>query len=146
MATSTVLAVISLDPGAYRQMLAHAYDGYPLEACGLLGGAPGRGEIRAFVPCENVDQSAKTYSIGPEGWRAADDAFGPLGLDVIGVMHSHTHTAPYPSPTDVAKADNPLLGGWHYIIVSLQDEEPSLRCYLLDEGKIVEEEVRLTGR
>ena len=124
-------------------MLAHAYDGYPLEACGLLGGPAASGEIQAFVPCVNADQSAKTYSIGPEGWRAADEAFGPLGLDVVGVMHSHTHTEPYPSPTDVAKADNPLLAGWHYIIVSLRDDTPSLRCWLLDGDDIVEEEVRL---
>ena len=135
--------VITLARDAYAQMLACAYDGYPDEACGLLGGAPGSSDISAFVPCRNVDESAKTYSIGPDGWLAADQAFGPLGVEVVGVMHSHTHTDPYPSPTDVAKADNPLLAGWHYIIVSLRDDAPSLRCWLLDEGKIVEEPVDL---
>ncbi|HVX17282.1 MAG TPA: M67 family metallopeptidase [Acidimicrobiales bacterium] len=137
--------MIRLDPIAYRQMLAHAYDGYPDEACGLLGGAPGGAVIEAFVPCRNADESAKTYSIGPDGWQAADEAFGPLGIEIVGVMHSHTHTDPYPSPTDVAQADNPLLVGWHYIIVSLRDEVPSLRCWLLDEGRIVEEGVELAA-
>ena len=33
------------------------------------------------------------------------------------MVHSHTHTEPYPSPTDVAQAPDPA---WHYVIVSLQ--------------------------
>jgi proteasome lid subunit RPN8/RPN11 len=61
-------------------------------------------------------------------------------------MHSHTHTDAYPSATDVAKADNPLLAGWHYLIVSLRDDAPMLRSYLLDGGTIAEEPVVLTGR
>lgn len=140
---ATLPAVIRLDRAAHHQMLAHAYDGYPLEACGLLGGVPGAGVIQAFVPCRNADDSARTYSIGPDGWQAADETLGRLDLEIVGVMHSHTHTDPYPSPTDVAKADNPLLAGWHYIIVSLRDDAPSLRCWLLDDAQIVEEAVEL---
>ena len=34
-----------------------------------------------------------------------------------------------------------LTLGWHYIIVSLRDTEPMLRCWLLDGGTIVEEPV-----
>ncbi len=132
---------MTIAASAYKQMIGHAYDGYPLESCGLLGGQPGGGTVAAFVPCRNADQSAKTYSIGPDGWQAADAQLGPLGLEIVGVMHSHTHTDPYPSPTDVARADNPLLAGWHYIIVSLRDDVPSLRCWLLDGGNIVEEAV-----
>lgn len=124
-------------------MIAHAIAGLPNEACGLLGGPYGQGRIDVFVPAVNVDASAKTYSVGPEAFRDADEALGPRGLDVVGVMHSHTHTDPYPSPTDVAKADNPLLEGWHYVIVSLRDTVPMLRCWLLDGGTIVEEPVEI---
>ncbi len=130
---------------AHLAMLGHAIAGLPHEACGLMGGRGATDDgivtIEHFVPTRNVDQSAKTYSIGPDGFLAADRALDPLGLDVIGVMHSHTHTDPYPSPTDVAKADNPLLAGWHYVIVSLRDREPMLRSWLLDGGDIVEEPV-----
>lgn len=135
-----------LDPGAYDAMVAHAIDGYPLEACGLLGGPPDGTRIDAFVPTRNLDESARTYSIGPEGFAAADAAFTERGLQIVGVMHSHTHTDPYPSPTDIDKADNPLLAGWKYVIVSLRDEVPMLRSYLLDGREIVEEAVRLTNR
>jgi proteasome lid subunit RPN8/RPN11 len=127
-------------------MIGHAYDGLPDEACGLLGGHMASASVDTFVPCRNADQSSRTYSIGPEGWLAAERTLDPLGLEVVGVMHSHTHTDAYPSPTDVAKADNPLLVGWRYIIVSLRDDAPVLRSYRIDGGKIVEEPVVLTGR
>ena len=130
---------------AYLDMVSHAIGGLPDEACGLMGGRPGEDLVDAFVPTRNADASAKTYSIGPDGFLAADRVLGPLGLDVVGVMHSHTHTDPYPSPTDVAAADNPLLVGWHYVIVSLRDSEPMLRSWILDGGTIVETPVQIVA-
>jgi proteasome lid subunit RPN8/RPN11 len=124
-------------------MVHHAIAGLPDEACGLLGGVPDSDLVAAFVPTANADRSAKTYAVGPDGFLAADQALGPQGLDVIGVMHSHTHTDPYPSPTDVDQADNPLLMGWHYVIVSLRDREPMLRSWLLDDRTIVETPVEI---
>lgn len=143
--------MLTLDHDAYLQMVAHAFDGLPNEACGLLGGRLGAPQAEAvttvetFVSCRNVDESSRTYSIGPEGFLAADRALGPGGLDIVGVMHSHTHTSAYPSPTDVAKADNPLLAGWHYVIVSLRHETPVVRSYLIDGGTITEEPVELAS-
>ncbi len=131
---------------AYAAMVGHAYDGLPEEACGLLGGRPGQAKVSEFVPCRNADASSRTYSIGPDGWRAAEAALDPIGLEVIGVMHSHTHTEAYPSPTDVDRADNPLLAGWHFVIVSLRQDAPVLRSYLLADRNITEEAVVLTGR
>ena len=135
--------VLRISRSAHLQMLGHAISGLPNEACGLLGGPWGKGLVEVFVPTRNADASAKTYSIGPDGFAAADAALGPRGLDVVGVMHSHTHTDPYPSPTDVAQADNPLLEGWHYVIVSLRDREPMLRSWILDDGQIVETPVTI---
>ena len=129
---------LRIDHQPYLAMLGHALAGLPDEACGLMGGRPGADRVEAFVPTRNADASSRTYSIGPDGFLEADKVLGPRGLDVVGVMHSHTHTDPYPSPTDVEQADNPLLLGWHYVIVSLRDREPMLRSWLLDGGTIVE--------
>lgn len=134
---------VGLAPDAYRSMIAHAITGYPLEACGLLGGVSGSGRIDAFTSAHNTDESAKTYAIGPAGFADAEAVFAPRGLDVIGVMHSHTHTDAYPSPTDIDRADNPFLEGWKYVIVSLRDEVPVLRSYLLDGREVVEEIVEI---
>ena len=38
----------------------------------------------------------------------------------------------------MAQADNPLLEGWIYVIVSLRDTEPMVRAWLLDGGTIEE--------
>jgi len=137
---------LRIDHQPYLAMLGHALAGLPDEACGLMGGRPGEDRIEAFVPTRNADASSRTYSIGPDGFLAADRAFEPLGLEVVGVMHSHTHSDPYPSPTDVAQADNPLLVGWHYVIVSLREAEPMLRSWLLDDATIVEEVVEVGAR
>jgi proteasome lid subunit RPN8/RPN11 len=137
------VGVLHITRSAQMAMVGHAIRGLPFEACGLMGGKVGGDLIEAFAPARNADESAKTYAIGPDGFLAADRAFDPLGLDVVGVMHSHTHTDPYPSPTDVDKADNPMLAGWHYIIVSLRDTEPMLRAWLLDDRTIIEQPVAI---
>ncbi|HEV7760070.1 MAG TPA: M67 family metallopeptidase, partial [Acidimicrobiales bacterium] len=60
------------------------------------------------------------------------------GLELLGVMHSHTHTEAHPSPTDVNQAPDP---SWHYVIVSLKREEPVLRSYRIVDGTVTEEPV-----
>ena len=129
----------------WLEIVAHAWDGAPDEACGLLVGAGNRVEV--FVPCRNADRSSRTFSIGPDGCRGADKAVeAGTGRSVIGVVHSHTHTEAYPSPTDVAQAANPMLAGWHWALVSLRPPAPVLRSYLVTDGNIVEESVVLVGK
>jgi len=137
--------VLRITRSAHLQMLNHAVRGLPDEACGLLGGVWGTDRVEAFVPTRNADASTKTFSIGLDGFDAADATLGPRGLDVIGVMHSHTHTDPYPSPTDAEKGENPMLAGWHWVIVSLRDTEPMLRSWILDGGIIVETPVEIVA-
>jgi proteasome lid subunit RPN8/RPN11 len=71
--------------------------------------------------------------------RDADDR----GIELIGVVHSHTHTDAYPSPTDVAQAADPT---WHYVIVSLRQEAPVVRSYQIVDGTIAEEAVVVERR
>ena len=112
---------------------------YPLEACGLMAGAPGSNEIVRFFPCRNVDQSARVYTIDPSDHLRAERTAEDEGLEIRGVMHSHTHTEAYPSPTDVAAAPDP---DWHYLIVTLKRETPELRTFRIRGGQITEIEVR----
>ena len=141
--------MLRLSQTHYEQIVAHVYDGLPLEACGLLVGRAASARsvrVEAFVPCRNAARSAKRYSIGPDGWAAADQATEAGNGEVVGVVHSHTHTDAYPSPTDVEEAANPLLTGWHFVIVSLKDGPPVLRSFLIDDGRITEEPVAVEGR
>ena len=123
---------------AFAEMIGHAYDAYPLEACGLLVGSGSR--VSRFVPCTNVAASAKVYTVDPLEHLRAERAAEADGLAVIGVVHSHTHSEPFPSPTDVAQAPEP---GWHYVIVSLKREAPETRSYRIVDGTISEEPVAI---
>ena len=131
----------------YEHIVAHALDGYPLEACGLLVGTvdpvdPDVPIVRVvrFVPSDNLAASAMVYTIDPKTHLRAERDADDDGLAVVGVMHSHTHTDPYPSPTDVRQAPDP---SWQYVIVSLRDPAPALRSYRIDGGMVTEEPVRI---
>jgi proteasome lid subunit RPN8/RPN11 len=131
---------LTLTEAVWHQMVGHAYAGLPDEACGLLGGDPGSGHISVFYPCGNAAASARVYTVEPRDHLRADRDAEGRGLEIVGVMHSHTHTEAYPSPTDVAQAPDPT---WHYVIVSLKREVPVLRSYRIADGAISEEPVGL---
>jgi [CysO sulfur-carrier protein]-S-L-cysteine hydrolase len=134
---------LTLTETVWRQMVGHAYDGLPEEACGLLGGDPETGCVGLFYPCRNAAASSRVYTVDPRDHLRADRDAEGRGLEIVGVMHSHTHTEAYPSPTDVAQAPDP---SWHYVIVSLKREAAVLRSYRIADSAISEEEVLLDGR
>lgn len=135
--------MLRLPERAYLEMVGLALDGYPLEVCGLLGGAGER--VEAFYPCRNAAESAKVYEIDGRDYLKADRDAEARGFELIGVMHSHTHTDAYPSPTDVDKAEG--LEAWHFVIVSLREAEPVLRSFrMTGNGRKAEEPVVVERR
>ena len=130
----------------HLSMVAHAVAGLPNEACGLFAGLPGSNRVEQFFGMRNAAESREIYVLdGLEMMdveRTADDA----GLTIMGVMHSHTHTTNYPSPTDVTDAARfDPFGMWHFVIISLRHPEPSLRSFRILEGQVTEEPVEIDG-
>lgn len=127
-------------------MISHALAGLPDEACGLFAGDPDSNQLRRFFPMRNAAASAKLYRLDAVEMMNNERAAEADGLTVMGVMHSHTHTTNYPSPTDVADAAlfDPF-GMWHFVIVSLRHADPSLRSFRIFNGEITEEQVTITG-
>lgn len=128
-------------------MVAHCYAGLPDEACGLLGGpvdAAGvpNGSVAAVYPARNSDASALTYTIDSRDQIKALRHAEAMGGDLVGAFHSHTHTEPYPSPTDVRQAVEPF---WFYVIVSLRRDAPETRAYRIRDGHIMEASVEIIG-
>ena len=128
---------------AYAEIIGLCLDEYPLEACGLLAGTPGPDggagdSATAFYGCRNTDQSARVYTIDPRDHLAAELAAEEHGWEINAVVHSHTHSEPYPSPTDVAAAPDP---SWHYVIVSLKRDAPEVRSYRIIDGQIIAEQL-----
>ena len=136
--------MLTLRPDVYARMLAHAVAGLPNEACGLFAAASAVDDVVDFYPMSNAAASASLYEFDGAEHLAVEKQAEEAGLTVIGVMHSHTRSTAYPSPTDVAQAGRfDPLGVWHHVIVSLKHPEPALRSYRIVAGTISEEEVRV---
>ena len=139
-ANDMVPFVLRLDRQAFDAICDLAFREYPLEACGLIAGPPGSDHAARFYRCRNTAESAKLYTINPNDHFKAEKDADDRDWEINGVVHSHTHSEPYPSPTDVAQAPDP---GWHYVIVSLKRDAPELRSYRIVDGAISEEPIEL---
>jgi proteasome lid subunit RPN8/RPN11 len=142
-ANGTVGAVLLIGKKLLDDMVAHALAEYPLEACGLLGGTvpqAGTAEVQRVFPAANLARSSRVYTLDPRAMLRADREAEAEGGEVIGVYHSHTHTDAKPSPTDLAQAPDPA---WHYVLVSLRDDHPSVRSWSIRDRRALEEEVVL---
>lgn len=114
----------------WLEIVAEAWRVYPLEACGLLLGKPGTAQSERFVPIDNASNSSRVYSLEGSQFSKAALQADKAGLDILGVVHSHTHTRAYPSPTDVAEGTKPLMPlTWHWPILSLAGGHPELRSF-----------------
>jgi proteasome lid subunit RPN8/RPN11 len=135
---------LRLTHAQYETVIAHCFDGFPDEACGLFSGPMGEGAPTGVVteahPCRNADASARTFTVDPRDYLTATRTAEARGDDIVGVWHSHTHTDAYPSSTDVRQAVDPA---WLYVIVSLRHGEPVLRAYRIRDGRIAEAPVEV---
>jgi proteasome lid subunit RPN8/RPN11 len=140
--------MLRLPEPIWLEIVEHVFKGLPNESCGLLAGPPLADAadtaddliVERFYPCRNDSESAIVYTVNPLDHLRADRDAEEGGLEIRGVVHSHTHTDAYPSPTDVRDAPDPA---WHYAIVSLRELEPVLRSYRIEGETITEEPVGL---
>jgi proteasome lid subunit RPN8/RPN11 len=136
--------VLALTATVHTQMLAHAIAGLPNEACGLFAGPLGSLTVDRFHPLINVAASSQIYQLDGQQMLEVETATDADSRQVLGVMHSHTHTSAYPSPTDVADAATfDPFGAWHFVIVSLKHADPVLRSFRIADGEVAEETVTL---
>lgn len=121
-------------------MVAHARDDLPNECCGMIGGR--EGEASSVIRVENSAASPLRYEMDPQEQYNALKAIEDDGGELLGIYHSHTKSAAYPSQTDVNQAV-----AWPeqiYVIVSLADEDaPDVKAYLLKDLKIADVEIDL---
>jgi len=120
------------------EMVAHAREDLPNECCGMIGGRDG--EAARVVRVENAAASPLRYEMDPQGQYDALKAIEDAGEELIGIYHSHTRSAAYPSQTDVNEAR--MWPEQAYVIVSLEnDEAPDVKAYDLAELKIADVEL-----
>tara|TARA_B100000902_G_C26577462_1_gene559476 strand:- start:130 stop:543 length:414 start_codon:yes stop_codon:yes gene_type:complete len=136
--------MLSITAEVRDSMIAHAQREVPNEACGLFAGGKGTEIIETFFPMQNAAQSHLIYQLDPKEFIEVEQRADHLGIQILGVMHSHTVSEAYPSETDVRDASQfDPFGLWHYIIVSLQNEEPIMRSFRIIDANITEEEIEI---
>ncbi|MGE0067149.1 MAG: Mov34/MPN/PAD-1 family protein [Solirubrobacterales bacterium] len=121
------------------EMVAHAREDLPNECCGMIGGVGG--EATSVIRVENSAASPLRYEMDPQAQYNALKAIEDGGAELLGIYHSHTKSAAYPSQTDVNQAV-----AWPeqvYVIVSLAEEEADVKAFLLKDLKIADVELDL---
>src|SRR5260370_29269245 len=103
----------------------------PAECCGVLSGS--NGGITEMYPLRNEASDPETrYLASPQDLFAAMRRMRESGQAMMGIYHSHTRSAAYPSPTDVAMAFYPDA---FYFIISLEPRV-EIRAFRIDSGRV----------
>jgi [CysO sulfur-carrier protein]-S-L-cysteine hydrolase len=136
----------------FDQMVAHASEEFPDEACGVIAARDGC-PVRMY-PVRNAEESPVVYRFDEREHLAVFNEVEDRGLDLLGFWHSHPNSEAYPSPTDRARAhwqdpvgDEEVVAypGTAYLILSLQHRaNPVIRAFRFEDGAPVEEEVRIS--
>lgn len=106
----------------YDDIVAWSNRGYPNEVVALLLGYIDDADgivIDNYVPVVNLAVDALTqFVLDPQGWLIADATAQALGVEIVGIIHTHPDAVPYPSIADNVSAD--LLGSrFAYLIASV---------------------------
>ncbi|MDO8586219.1 MAG: M67 family metallopeptidase [Armatimonadota bacterium] len=126
--------MIVLPPHIASEIIAHAREDAPVEACGLLAGADG--VVQRCYRLTNRDRSPEHFTLVPQEQFAAAKDMRANGLQAVAVYHSHPASPARMSDEDLRLAVAP---GIRYVIVSLMSEEPDIRSFILQDGVPVEE-------
>ena len=110
-----------------RELAAHAQEGLPNEACGLVAFRDGVAE--RYLPGENALESPYRFELRPND--PADFFLEDDGYE-LAVFHSHPESEPRPSRTDIANIG--LWEGRPYLIMRADTGE--LRGWRIRDGQV----------
>ena len=122
-----------------ERILEHARSVAPEEACGILSGT--NDTVADVHEAENTLHSPVEYFMNPQDQIRIVSEIFDRDLDDLAYYHSHPASEPYPSVTDVNKV---VIGRARMVIVTLREDVPQLRSFFVEDGRIEEEEVKIT--
>jgi proteasome lid subunit RPN8/RPN11 len=143
--------VIEVPRDMVDEIVEHAMEEAPNEACGIIAGRDER-PVHLYR-MRNAEASPTVYRFDERDQLKVFDEIEDKGWDLLGIYHSHTASAAFPSRTDRARAlwrdpvtgeEVPAYPGTSYVIASIAGREPEVRAFRFDGGEIEEEEVRIT--
>lgn len=123
------------------ELVAHAREEHPGEACGVLVAPRGYEFPMRFVRMVNAAaDTTRFYEFLPEDLQALFKDLDIRGEDVVALVHSHTATEAYPSQVDINGA---MHTGMYYVIISTASDTAELRAYRIQGGTVDEHEVQI---
>lgn len=141
--------MITLNSAHLSEIREHGERDYPYEACGLLIGKFGDGNVKTVYesyPISNArEESAKRnrFLITPEELMRGERYARDRKLDVVGFYHSHPEAPAVPSQYDLEHA----WPTYSYIIVSVKSgRADDLNSYeqAVDRSKFEKEEIEVS--
>jgi proteasome lid subunit RPN8/RPN11 len=138
--------VLKISRAHVDEMIAHAREDHPDEACGVIVGPEGSDRPERLVRMVNVEKSPTFFRFDPQEQLQLVKQLDETDEEIVVVYHSHTSSEAYPSRTDVAYAAEPQA---HYVLVSTAEsgrsEGPvSVRSYRIVDSTVTEEEIEIT--
>ncbi len=131
--------MIMIPKAIYDDMITHAQDGFPLEVCGILGGAGDT--VSANYRMTNSDASNEHFMMEPKEQFAVVKDLRAKGLAMLAIYHSHPETPARPSEEDIRLALTPDVS---YLIISLADAAaPDIKSYKINAGNVQIETIKI---
>lgn len=115
-------------------MIRHSKEVYPEEACGILSGDDDR--VSYIFKMTNVEHSPVSYLMDSKEQFNVMKEMRSMGLQMLGIYHSHTASDAYPSAKDRELA---FYDDVAYVIVSLVSAVPVVRAFNIKDQKEVRE-------
>lgn len=119
-------------------IIAQAKSELPDEACGLLTG--NEREVKKQYPLTNIDHSPEHFSFDPREQFQVLKSARAEGQRIIANYHSHPASPARPSEEDKRLANDPNIT---YLIVSLAQEVPVVKAFVVFEGDMVPEDIEI---
>jgi len=131
------MAAVYVKEQHLAEMIDHAREEAPVEACGILAGKEGR--VVEVHRARNADCSPTSYRLDPEEQYRIFVDIEDKGLDIVGIYHSHPASPAVPSSVDLEQAYYPEA---IYLVISLVDPvKPEVRAFTIANGEISEKEI-----
>lgn len=124
------------------EMVQHALEDKPVEACGML--AMRDGAIVSVHRAKNAEASPYRFSIDMKEQMRIDRAMEAEASEFAGFYHSHTGSPAVPSPTDVRQMSAMFGPPYVHFLVGLKDpEKPEVRVWYIENGDKTEHEYEI---
>lgn len=117
--------------GIIEQLLRHAREEAPFEACGYL--AKLDNIVTTAYGLTNIDHSNEHFSFDPREQFAALKDLRAKGLEICAVYHSHPASPARPSAEDIKLAHDPDT---LYVIISLAEGKEDIQAFRIKNQEV----------